>query len=62
MHFQLFDIERLEMHSWLETAFIGDADNAPVSDQPSESALYCDCVFCIMCFVVWNLFCVFATV
>ena len=47
MHFQLFDIEHVEMHSWLETAFIGGADNALVSDQPSESALHCDCVFCI---------------
>jgi hypothetical protein len=29
------NVEQLEMHSWLETAFMGGADDAPVSDQHS---------------------------
>jgi serine/threonine-protein kinase SRPK3 len=29
------NIEQLEVHSWLETAFMGGADEAPVADQHS---------------------------
>jgi len=29
------NVEQLDMHSWLETTFMGGADDAPVSDQHS---------------------------